>query len=125
MKATELPVLSARLNELAEYYDKRAPGAAALRIWLDVLAECQLHDVQAVLTDWPKTHRVMPLADEVLKACRSKVSDRIEAHAETNKRTAGHIGEFLDNLARNNLSEQAKQAREEIAAMLAKGRALQ
>jgi hypothetical protein len=125
MKANELPRLAARLAELAEYYDKRAPGTAALRVWLDALTECHLDDALAVLTDWPKTHRQMPLADEVLRLCRGRLSDRIEAEAERNRRTAGTIGEFVSNLERNALSEEAKQARKEIAAMLAKGRSLE
>jgi hypothetical protein len=125
MKAQELPVLAQRLGELADYYDRRPPGTAALRVWHDALSECQLDDVLVVLSDWPKTHRQMPLADEVLRLCRSKLSERIEEQAARNKRTAGTIGEFLDNLKRNELTAEAKVAREQIAVMLARGRQLQ
>lgn len=114
MKAADLPTLSARLGELAEYYERRAPGKAALAVWKDVLAEASMDDILPVLTDWPKAHRAMPLADEVLKACRLLVSERVEAAAEENRRTQGSLRDMVVGLSHQS-SEDAKEARAQIA----------
>ena len=113
MKATDLPTLANRLGQLADYYGKVRPTNEALKVWLDVLAGETLDDVQSVLTDWPKSHRVPPTGDEVLKLCRTAVSDRIERQAESNKRNAGTFGEFRDAIGRSTAAE-AEQARRDI-----------
>lgn len=114
MKAVELSVLAGRLNELAEYYDRKPPSAAALKIWLDALSECWLDDVLRVLSDWPKTRRAMPLADEVLQACRKVVSDRIEAEGERNRKTQASLRDFSTAMAAQDCP-QARVARQLLA----------
>lgn len=113
MKPQDLKVLKTRLDELAAYFDKREPTAAALKVWNDALEECQLDDVLCVLTDWPKSHRQMPLADEVLKLCRSLLSARVERQAEIDRNNAGTLAELVAGL-RDNLSPQSAMARDEI-----------
>ena len=114
MRAQDVSTIGRRLAELADYYDKKPPGNSALRIWMDALEECGIDDVQAVLTDWPKAHRAMPLADEVLRACRLRMSDRVEQEAERNRRTQGSLRDLAEGLSRQS-SAEAKQARAEIA----------
>lgn len=117
MKSHELPMLAARLTQLAEYYDKKPPGAAALKVWIEALEAVQIYDVNAVLADWPKTHRSMPLADEVLKLASGRLSDRIEAEAERNRQTTPAITDLAANLCRN-LSPEGKRARGDLQRLL-------
>lgn len=85
MRPTDLPELERRLTDLADALGGRAPSKAALRVWLDTLAECTMPDVSSVLTDWPKSHAKPPLPAEVLKACRDRLSDRIERQAAVDR----------------------------------------
>lgn len=121
MRPADLPALAKRLCELADYYDRKDPSAQALRIWLDVLGECSLDDVLFVLTDWPKSHRLMPMADEILKACRSRASDRYEAAAERARREAPSIASTVSRLQANPAPE-AMAALGELKAWLRSGK---
>lgn len=118
MKAVDLPELDRRLSELADAFGTRPPSKGALNVWLDALKECQFDDVKSVLSDWPKSHAKAPLPAEVLKACRTMMSERIERQAEINRQTAPTIADLVEGLKRN-LSPESKKAREEIAARLA------
>lgn len=89
MIAADLHRLQTRLEELAAYYGKPVPPAPALRIWLDVLAGASIDDVLFVLTDWPKTNRAPPLADQVLKLANDRRSDRLEEQSRKNARAPG------------------------------------
>lgn len=81
MKASDLPELERRLAELADAFGSRHPTKGALRVWMDALAECELADVLAVLTDWPKSHVRPPVPAEVLRVARERASERIERRA--------------------------------------------
>ena len=39
MRREDLPVLTERLGQLAEAFDRRAPTAGAMLVWLNVLKE--------------------------------------------------------------------------------------
>ncbi len=81
MQATEIGVLAGRLNELAEAFNHRPPSTNALKVWLDVLKEFQIGEVQSVLTDLPKRAIKFPAPADVWKACNERRSDRIENEA--------------------------------------------
>ena len=86
MKTHDLSRLSSRLNELAEYYSAKFPSNAAMKVWLDALAEVSIDDVEFVLTDWPKSKPKFPMAAEVLTLARTRISDRLEKQAERHAR---------------------------------------
>lgn len=88
MQPSDLPNFELRLNELADALGNGkhiTPGA--LKVWRDTVGECLYSDIQSVLTDWPMSHTKPPLPSEVLRACRERVSDRIER--ETKENSAG------------------------------------
>jgi len=119
MRSNDLPALSKRLAELADYYDKKAPGASALRVWLDALGEASIDDVLRVLTDWPKYQRAMPLAEEVLRKSRNLLSDRIEDESKRNLASAGSLADLARAL-KENISHEAKRARSELSVMVSR-----
>lgn len=118
MNRNELPRLTDRLAELAEVLGGKPPSAKAAMVWLDALAECQIDDVLAVLTDWPKSNSRMPLPADILNRARNRLSDRIERLAEENKKNAPKWSEMMTGL-RENLSPAAINARAELAAWAA------
>ena len=85
MKREEIGYLTARLNELADYYGTKHPTTAALKIWGDCLEGMQWNDVAAVLTDWPKFKQRFPLGDEVRKMAAGLLSDRMEQQAKVER----------------------------------------
>src|SRR5574343_1112628 len=96
MKKADLVALEERLSELAEYYGRTRPSKGALRVWFDALQNESFDAVLAALTDWPKTHRQMPLADEVLQCVRRVAGQRLEDEAARNKETATGIGDMAE-----------------------------
>lgn len=101
MKKQDGPELLQRLTQLAEVLASgRAPSGNAIPVWLDVLGECAHHEVMSVLTDWPKTNTRMPLPADILRLCRTRVSDRIERQAEENLRSATTIDEVVAKASR-------------------------
>ncbi len=85
MQATEIGVLAGRLNELAEAFNHRPPSPNALKVWLDVLKEFQIGEVQSVLTDLPKRAIKFPAPADVWKACNERRTERIENEARTQR----------------------------------------
>jgi hypothetical protein len=88
VKKADLTELANRLTELAEALQGKAPAGGGLKVWLDALTECDMNDVRAVLTDWPKNSSRMPAPNEVLKACRTVLSERLEKQAAENAKDA-------------------------------------
>ena len=84
MRREDLPVLTERLGQLAEAFDRRAPTAGAMLVWLDVLKEFQLPEVESMLVDMPKRLTKFPAPADVWKACNERRTERIEA--ETRQR---------------------------------------
>lgn len=85
MRPADLSELERRLGDLAEALGGRAPSKAALRVWLDTLAECDAGDVWPVLTEWPKSHGKPPLPAEALKAARELAAARRERVAAADR----------------------------------------
>jgi hypothetical protein len=111
MHKAELAQISIRLSQLAEALSGRAPSAAGLLVWGDVLQECRIDDVSAALTDWPKRFSKMPTPSDILKACRDSLSRRIE---ETARKNAASAYDAFDPAT---LPARSKAAREERAAI--------
>lgn len=89
MDKREATVLQARLEELAEALGGRAPGAKGILVWMDALGECSIDSVKAALSDWPKKNIKMPSPVDILKACRERVSVRIEEESRSNNAAPG------------------------------------
>ena len=85
MRREDLPVLTERLGQLAEAFDRRAPTAGAMLVWLDVLKEFQLPEVESMLVDMPKRLTKFPAPADVWKACNERRSDRIENEARIHR----------------------------------------
>ncbi len=81
MLATEIGALGMRLNELAEAFNHKPPTPNALKVWLDVLKEFPIGEVQTVLTDLPKRAIKFPAPADVWKACNERRANRIENEA--------------------------------------------
>lgn len=96
MQANDLPELERRLAELADAFASRSPSKGALKVWLDALKESRFDDVQSALTDWPKTNVRMPAPADILKACRSEVSKRMEEQQRVNALTAPTVERVLE-----------------------------
>jgi len=82
MQKNDLPRLTKRLEQLAEVYGGKAPSAQGVLVWMDALGEVSIDDVEWCLTEWPKTASRTPNPADVLKACRTRVSDRLEAQGK-------------------------------------------
>lgn len=78
MRPTDLPVLEARLIELAECFGAKPITKNGLKVWLDALMEPSIDDVKNVLTDWPKRNSKMPAPADVLKACGDRKGAQLE-----------------------------------------------
>lgn len=86
MRTEDVKELGARLGQLAEAFDRKAPTPGAMLVWLDVLKEFPLHDVESMLVDMPKRLTKFPAPAEVWKACNERRSDRIENEARLRAR---------------------------------------
>lgn len=82
MKQSEMRQVTDRLNELAEFYDRKPPTAGALKVWADAFTGCSVIDVLDVLTDWPRSKRAFPIASEVVESCQARNAERHHALAK-------------------------------------------
>lgn len=69
MLTADLPTLTARLHELADYYRVRPPGERAITIWYEGLRSFQIETVAGVLIDWPSHSKDMPTLSQVYPRC--------------------------------------------------------
>lgn len=81
MRREDLPKLAERLGQLAEAFDRKPPTPGALLVWLDVLKEFHIFEVESMLVDMPKRLTKFPAPAEVWKACNERRSDHIESQA--------------------------------------------
>ncbi len=82
MRTEDLRRLGQRLGQLAEAFDRKPPTEGALLVWLDVLKEFSLFEVESMLVDMPKRLTKFPSPADVWKACNERRSDRIENEAK-------------------------------------------
>lgn len=87
MRRENLPILTERLTQLAEAFDRKPPTAGAMLVWLDVLKEFGLPEVESMLVDMPKRLTKFPAPADVYKACNERRSDRIEKETQIFSRT--------------------------------------
>lgn len=86
MRREDLPTLAERLGQLAEAFDRKPPTPGAMLVWLDVLKEFALPEVESMLVDMPKRLTKFPAPADVWKACNERRSDRIENEARLHAR---------------------------------------
>lgn len=96
MQKQELPELAQRLSQLADALGGKAPSPAGLLVWGDALSECRFDDVRSALTDWPKSHQKMPTPVEILKICRTILSERLEAESKRNATFAPTVDKLVE-----------------------------
>ena len=85
MRTEDLRPLGMRLTQLAEAFDRKSPSQNALLVWLDVLKEFPLFEVESMLVDMPKRLTKFPAPADVWKACNERRSDRIENEARIHR----------------------------------------
>lgn len=88
MQKFDVPQVQQRLTELAGALGGKAPTPSAMQVWLDALAECHVDDVKAALADWSKEHTRMPAPADILRAARTRLSDRVEEESRRNNASA-------------------------------------
>lgn len=86
MNATDTPVLTARLGELADALGAKKPTPEGIRVWFQVLKEFPFEYVVDTLDGWAKRHPKMPAPADVWKFLNESRTMRIERQAEADKK---------------------------------------
>lgn len=86
MQPIDTKLLSERLGDLAELFDRKPPTERAVRGWFDVLREFPTEKICGVLIGWPRSHAKFPAPNEVWKVVNDFcISDR-EKKAEVERK---------------------------------------
>lgn len=81
MHKTDLTLMAAQLNALAEVFDKKPVSPKALEVWFDALREFPVERVMDRLNTWARSHGKFPTPAEVWKAVNEFQVDRREEKA--------------------------------------------
>lgn len=87
MLPTDFSTLKARLDELAEVFERKTPTEKAIRVWFDVLKDFPIERVAGVLISWPKLHTKFPSPAEVWKIVSEATSFERERKAAQENRS--------------------------------------
>lgn len=81
MNQSDIPVLSARLAELAEAVGSKPPGEGGVKAWLLALRDFPMPDVTDAFDQWLRTKTKMPAPADIRLILAGRLSDRIESKA--------------------------------------------
>lgn len=81
MQRIDLNAFEAFMQELAECYDRKPYGAAAIKHWFEALASFPWEKVRYRLTIWRDSKQKPPMIGDVVPLLRAAVSEEIERRA--------------------------------------------
>ena len=85
MIPTDVPTMKARLVEMFEAMNAKAPTDAAMRAWFVALRDYPIDEVVSALDRWLLVKAKPPAPAEIRSLCAARLSDRIERDARQAK----------------------------------------
>ena len=85
MQRIDLGPFEAFMQELAEVYDRKPYGAAAIKHWFEALSDFHWERVRHRLTLWRDSKSKPPMVSELLALLRESLSDDLERKAREDK----------------------------------------
>jgi hypothetical protein len=94
MRKDEIATLTARLEQLAEFYRVKAPTSNSVLIWADALDDLRFDELLTALSDWPRTGERMPTVAELRRLCALRRAERMEKQSEADNRNGLTVGDL-------------------------------
>lgn len=85
MQRYDLAAFEGFMQELAECYDRKPYGAAAIKHWFEALADFSWDKVRPRMVLWRDTKLKPPMIGDIVPLLRDTVSDEIERRAIADK----------------------------------------
>lgn len=93
MTASDIPMLAASLDALADTFDKRRPTKEAVKVWFDALRNQRTEFVMDALNAWAGKFSKMPFPADVLRDCSDREQRESSARALSTPRVDRFIAE--------------------------------